>query len=268
MSARGAQHIQLPVSGVAVVRLPMHTHTATPYSTGFPSRLFTGWESQYVQGYVGLSASIQLAHCERSPVSVVPADPLLTPDDGALVAAMARADERAAGVLYDRHGGIMYGLALRMVADPADAEEVVLDAFAQAWKEADRYDTSRGSVLGWLTTIVRTRALDTIRSRGRRTKLVDRASQQLSEPAAMGEPVPPTDQAVEQQEIAQAVGAALQELPDVQRRAIELAFYEGLTHQEVAERLREPLGTIKTRIRSGMLKLRDMLDALAPEHSS
>ena len=162
----------------------------------------------------------------------------------------------------------MYGLALRMVGEAADAEEVVLDAFAQAWREAGRYDTSRGSVLGWLTTIVRTRALDTIRARSRRAKMVDAASVRLDEPAAMGEPMPAPDRAAEESERAGAVSSALQLLPEQQRHAIELAFFEGLTHQEVAERLREPLGTVKTRIRLGMLKLRDMLGGLAPEPAS
>lgn len=190
---------------------------------------------------------------------------LSTDDDLSLVAAMARGEERAASVLYDRHGAVMYGLALRMVTESADAEDVVLDAFAQAWRDASRYDTSRGSVLGWLTTIVRTRALDAIRARGRRAKMVDTAAATLDEPAAMSQGAPSPDRAVEERERAVAVSSALQALPDAQRRAIELAFFEGLTHQEVAERLREPLGTVKTRIRLGMLKLRDMLGGLAPE---
>ena len=186
-------------------------------------------------------------------------------DDFELVVAMARGEERAASDLYDRHGAVMYGLALRMVSEPADAEEVVLDAFAQAWRDAVRFDTSRGSVLGWLTTIVRTRALDAIRARGRRAKLVDTASVRLDEPAAMSQGAPAPDRAVEDSERNVAVGSALSALPEPQRRAIELAFFEGLTHQEVAERLREPLGTVKTRIRLGMLKLREMLGGLAPE---
>lgn len=186
-------------------------------------------------------------------------------DDLMLVAAMARGEERAATALYDRHGAVMYGLSLRMVGEPADAEEVVLDAFAQAWREAARYDTSRGSVLGWLTTIVRTRALDAIRARGRRAKMVETATVVLDAPAAMSEGPAAPDRAVEERERARAVGSALRSLPDAQRRAIELAFFEGLTHQEVAERLAEPLGTVKTRIRLGMLKLRDMLGGLAPE---
>jgi RNA polymerase sigma-70 factor (ECF subfamily) len=178
---------------------------------------------------------------------------------------MARGEERAASELYDRHAGVMFGLALRMVGESADAEEVVLDAFSQAWRDASRYDTSRGSVTGWLTTIVRTRALDLIRARGRRARMVDSAGANTEAPAGMGEGFPQPDRGVMAGERASAVAAALGTLPAPQRHAIELAFFEGLTHHETAERLREPLGTVKTRIRLGMLKLRDLLGHVAPE---
>lgn len=191
-----------------------------------------------------------------------------TDDDRALVVRMARGDDTAAGALYDRHGAVMYGLALRMVGEPADAEDVVLDALAQAWRDAVRFDASRGSVVGWLTTIVRSRALDAIRARGRRAKMIDHAFVRMDEPVAMGQGTPAPDRGVDDGERATAVIAALEALPHPQRRAIELAFYEGLTHHEVAERLREPLGTVKTRIRLGMLKLRDMLGGFAPEPTS
>lgn len=246
----------------------MHTHFA-PQISWRRSRLSFDWNPRYVQ-YIAARLPIGPVLCRGLPSLSIPsvAAPSPTNDDHALVQAMAREDERAAAALYDRHGGILYGLALRMVAEAADAEEVVLDAFAQAWKDAGRFDHTRGTVIGWLTTITRSRALDAIRARGRRSRMVDSASQQVGETAAMGEAAPPTDQAAEQGERAIAVSSALQTLPVSQRLAIELAFYEGMTHQEVAERLQEPLGTVKTRIRLGMLKLRDMLDALAPEHAT
>ncbi len=190
------------------------------------------------------------------------------PLDVHLIAKMAQGEESAASVLYDRHGAVMYGLALRMVGEAADAEEVVLDAFAQAWRDAGRYDTSRGSVAGWLTTITRTRALDLIRARGRRAKATDIASATLDEPAAMGSGFAAPDVQVQETERSVAVKSALNQLPTSQRAAIELAFFEGLTHHEVAERLSEPLGTVKTRIRLGMQKLRDALSGLAPEAAS
>lgn len=195
---------------------------------------------------------------------VVNAPPALE-DDGSLIAAMSRGDERAAGRMYDRHGAVVYGLALRIVKEVADAEEVVVEVFAQAWREASRFDGSRGTVLGWLTTITRTRSLDLIRSRQRRDRATDAASTMLDAPAAMGEGFRAPDALVEERDRATAVTEALRELPEAQRSAIELAFYEGLTHPEVAERLKEPLGTVKTRIRLGMLKLRDILATLGSE---
>ena len=186
-------------------------------------------------------------------------------DDVALVAAMARGEERAAGRMYDRHAAVVYGLALRIVKEVADAEEVVVEVFAQAWREATRFDGSRGTVIGWLTTITRTRSLDLIRSRQRRERATDAASTMLDAPAAMSEGFRSPDALVEETDRASAVAEALRELPEAQRSAIELAFYEGLTHPEVAERLKEPLGTVKTRIRLGMLKLRDILATLGSE---
>lgn len=201
-------------------------------------------------------------------ISYVPLDSSSDPLDIHLIAAMAQGDERAASALYDRHGAVMFGLALRMAGESADAEEVVLDAFAQAWRDAVRYDTSRGSVAGWLTTITRTRALDAIRARGRRARMTDTATATLDEPAAMGSGFAAPDVQVQETERAVAVKSALDQLPVPQRQAIELAFFEGLTHHEVADRLSEPLGTVKTRIRLGMQKLRDALSSLAPESVS
>ncbi len=187
--------------------------------------------------------------------------------DAALVSAMARGDQQAAARVYDRHVATVFGLALRMLGEVADAEEVAVDVFAQAWREAARFDGTRGSVVGWLTTIARTRSLDMIRSRKRRDRATDSAGTMLDAPAAMGEGFKRPDALVEDADRASAVSLALRALPDTQRDAIELAFFEGLTHPEVAERLREPLGTVKTRIRLGMHKLRDSLAGLASERA-
>lgn len=211
--------------------------------------------------------SVRILGGAHYPLFVTPTeDP--TVSDADLIAAMARGDERAAAVIYDRHAASMFGVALRIVGESADAEEVVLDAFSQAWREASRYDGSRGSVLGWLTTITRTRSLDLVRARGRRVKATETAGVSLDEPAAMGTGFDAPDVLVDDRERSQAIYGALTQLPAPQRHAIELAFFEGLTHHEVAARLQEPLGTVKTRIRLGMLKLRDTLAALAPERAT
>ena len=181
-------------------------------------------------------------------------------EDQKLVMAMARSDERAAAQLYDKYSAAMFALAFRIVGESADAEDVVLDAFTQAWNSAARYDGERGSVLGWLTTMTRTRALDLVRGRGRRTKAVDSASRSMGDdPVAVAGSAPSAVDVVELGERADAVTSAMAVLSGLQRNAIELAFFEGLTHSEIAERLGEPLGTIKTRIRLGMQKLRDVL---------
>lgn len=186
--------------------------------------------------------------------------PSVVPSDAQLVAAMAGGNERAAAALYERHSAVMYGLALRMVSEPADAEEVVVDSFAQAWRTASSFDTDRGSTVGWLTTIVRTRSLDMLRSVLRRSRMAARVIALSDEPVGMGESFPAPDALTIDHERGREISWALTTLPAAQRLALELAFFEGLTHQEVAMRLSAPLGTVKTRIRIGMQKLRTQLE--------
>lgn len=190
-------------------------------------------------------------------------------EDQTIVAAMARGDERAAAQFYDKYSAQMFALAVRIVGEGADAEDVVLDAFTQAWNKASTYQSDRGSVLGWLTTMTRTRALDCVRSRGRRTKAVDTASRTMGDdPVGVAAAAVSASDYVELGERADAVNNAMTVLSGQQRNAIELAFFEGLTHTEIAERLGEPLGTVKTRIRLGMQKLRDVLRELPQEMMS
>ena len=186
--------------------------------------------------------------------------------DRALVASMAAGDDEALGTLYDRHGRTAYALAYAIVAERADAEEVVADAFGQAWRSAGQYDPERGSVGAWLSTITRARALDLVRGRGRRVRAHERAAHAdadgLATPVA---PVESPDRAVERLETGSLVRRALGSLPEPQRRAIELAYFSGLSQSEIATELNEPLGTVKTRMRAGMEKLRALLRPLAEE---
>ncbi len=184
--------------------------------------------------------------------------------DRDLVARVAGGEERALGALYDRFAPSLYGMALRMTGEAADAEEVVLDTFSQVWREAGRFRSERGSTGAWLTMICRSRALDLIRARTRRGRATDRAAALDPEPA-LGQPGPAADEAVLATEQARTVAAALGNLPARQRTALELAFFDGLSHSEIAARLDEPLGTIKTRIRSAMLHLKAALAGLRPE---
>lgn len=177
---------------------------------------------------------------------------------------MAAGDERALGALYERHGSTLYALALAIVRERADAEEVVADAFGQAWRTALQFEPARGSVAAWLAMITRTRALDLVRARGRRTRAVERAALADAEGLAvpLGAVANAPDRGVEQQEARRLVTRSLAELPAAQRRVIELAYFSGLTHTEIAAELQEPLGTVKTRIRAGMEKLRASLAPL------
>src|SRR5688572_5321950 len=168
---------------------------------------------------------------------------------------LGQGDPEALGDLYDRHARPVYALALRILQDPADAEDIVQEVFAQAWTQARRYDVTRGAVSAWLLTVARSRAIDRLRARRARP---DRAGIDLS-PADIVDPVPRPDTQLLSSEQVRVVRAALAELPRLQRVALELAYYEGLTHSEIAEQLEQPLGTVKTRIRQALLKLRDAM---------
>src|SRR6188768_1512902 len=175
--------------------------------------------------------------------------------DHAALARMARGEGDAVAELYDRHARPIYSLALRILGDTTEAEDIVQEVFSQAWKQAGRYSASRGAVAAWLLTLARSRAIDRLRAKRARPGEVsgERAADQLVDSG------PPADSLVLSSEQVARVRAALDELPLLQRAAIELAYYEGLTHAEIADRLEQPLGTVKTRIRLAMLKLRDVL---------
>jgi RNA polymerase sigma-70 factor (ECF subfamily) len=175
-------------------------------------------------------------------------------DQGALER-ITRGDHDALAELYDRHGRLVYSLALRIVRDQGDAEDVVQDVFSQAWKQAGRYDARRGQVIAWLLNMARSRAIDRVRGRSARPAAVADDTAMLDLPDAS----PPADEQLVWAGRAAQVRSTFEALPLVQRIAIELAFYEGLTHSEIAERLELPLGTVKTRIRQGLLKMKERL---------
>jgi RNA polymerase sigma-70 factor (ECF subfamily) len=168
---------------------------------------------------------------------------------------MARGDSDGLADLYDLFAARVYSLALRILRDAHDAEEVVQDVFAQAWRSAAGYDASRATVGGWLLMMTRSRALDRLRATRAHGRALPSAEADPDElPAAF----PGADLVAISDEQAKQVRRALDELPAEQRRALELAYFEGLTHTEVAERLSQPLGTVKTRIRLGLMKLREV----------
>lgn len=173
------------------------------------------------------------------------------PDPESLFRRLTGGDAAALGELYDRYAGLVNGLALRILRNTAEAEDVVQEVFVQIWRQAERFDPERGSPAAWLCAIARTRALDRLRRRASRR---EEPSEAARGPGAS--PAPRTEEAL-------AVRKAMEGLTPDQRHALELAYYEGLTHTEIAARLGEPLGTVKTRIRSAMIRLRDVLGPLS-----
>lgn len=177
---------------------------------------------------------------------------------GDLIARTARGDEHALRDLYDGTGGTVYAVALRILGDAALAEEVTMDVFMQVWNQAERWDPARGAPLTWLATLARSRAIDRRRVGAAQRAQTDTLADLPETPHAG--PGPEEDVAVAERR--RLVRAALAGLSPGQRAALELAWFQGLSHAEVAARLSAPLGTVKTRIRTAMAALRDALEPL------
>lgn len=173
--------------------------------------------------------------------------------DRALVARIESRDTDALALLYDRHSARLLGLAQRILGDTGEAEEILQEVFLYVWRAAATYDSSRGPVLAWLLVATRSRAIDRLRSRRPSVRAGSRGQNAALDPAS-GEDVE-ADAASREWEA--RCREAIGQLPQDQRRALELAYFEGLTHQEIAEATSSPLGTVKTRVRLGLMKLRE-----------
>lgn len=171
-----------------------------------------------------------------------------------LLGRAGRGDADALEALYRRHAPRAMGVALRVLRERGEAEEVLQETFIEVWRRAREYSPSRGTVEAWLLTIARTRAIDRLRSRAARGRMVEAKS---AEPAEAGQSLPDTLSAAAQD--ARRVQTALSALPGEQRLALELAYWEGLSQTEIAERTGQPLGTVKTRVRLALLKLAGLL---------
>ncbi|MDQ6905329.1 MAG: sigma-70 family RNA polymerase sigma factor [Chloroflexota bacterium] len=180
--------------------------------------------------------------------------------DEALVAAVARGDEIALGTLYDRYAASIYSLALRITGDRLTAQEVAQDTFLRLWKYAKDFDRERGAFGAWLFAIARRRSLDVLRSRQRQAKVADGTF--ISDGGTLPEPSQPDTS--EQIVLAHVISQAVATLPLAQRQAIELAYFGGLTQQQIATQMGEPLGTVKSRMRTAMETLRTRLHTLRP----
>ena len=191
---------------------------------------------------------------EQHPVRYNPA--ILTADsdprvDLLILERMVARDARAVGDLYDRHHRLLFGLIFRILKDRSEAEEVLQEVFVQAWTRADSYNAALGSPAGWLVRIARNRAIDRLRANAARARALDAAPL----PIPVASPEADAAQSEQQRTVARVLGA----LPHDQRELIEHAYFLGLTQTELAARFRLPLGTVKTRVRTGMLALRQQL---------
>jgi RNA polymerase sigma-70 factor (ECF subfamily) len=173
-----------------------------------------------------------------------------------LLRRVAARDRKALSEFYDQVAGVLFSTAVRILGDPQEAEEVIQDVFVQIWEKAPMFDIAIGTPFHWAVSITRNRAIDRLRSRQRRARVIEELREDMAPETEIYAPSTPENLDSEQISMVRgAVGA----LPLEQRQAIEMAFFQGLTHGEIAEKLKEPLGTIKARIRRGMLKLRDSL---------
>lgn len=186
------------------------------------------------------------------------------PDDD-LITAIARRDVQAFDALYERYGDLVYSVTLRIVGDVPAAEDAVQDVFLRLWRRPDQFDSSRGRFLTWLLKVARNRAIDERRSRGRRQRHEAGTALNIDGGIADDSDDPALAALLADQRV--AVRRALQDIPDEQRIAIEMAYFGGLTQQEIAAALNQPLGTVKTRIRLGMQKLRLTLATNQSRHS-
>jgi RNA polymerase sigma-70 factor (ECF subfamily) len=180
------------------------------------------------------------------------------PTDASLMERIVQRDAAALETLYDRYARPVYSLVLRISQQPASAEEIVQDVFMQLWRNAKHYQVTRGPLEPWLFTVARNRALDFLRlKREKQRRREDSADFDLR-PSAVVQPDP--EGAMDQSRRAEKVRTLMNSLPEPQRRAIELAFFEGMTHSEISTAIGEPLGTVKSWIRGGLLRLRESLE--------
>lgn len=179
-------------------------------------------------------------------------------DDESLMRLIVHANSQALSELYDRYGRLVFSLAYHSVGDPAAAEEITQDVFIRVWEKAATYRSEQAKVSTWLTSIARYRSIDILRRRGVRPEQNSVSWEEVSlnsMPAAEEDPEQITEKNLQERRVRKAIAS----LPPEQRQVLALAYFKGLTHMEIAELLGDPLGTVKTRIRLGMQKLRETL---------
>jgi RNA polymerase sigma-70 factor, ECF subfamily len=178
--------------------------------------------------------------------------------DPSLLARVVKGDQQAFSQLYDHSSTLLFTLAVRILGNREEAAELLQDVYWEVWRKVSRYDVGRGTPVAWLITLTKSRAIDRLRARASRGYQATN-SLEAETAAEVADPGPSPFETQADQELRIAVGTAVAGLPIAQQQAIELAYYEGLSHAEIASRLNQPLGTVKTRIKLGMSRLRESL---------
>lgn len=190
--------------------------------------------------------------------------------DEILIQQIAQGSTDGLGILYDRYGRLVYALGVKITGDAGQAEEIVQEVFLRVWQGASSYDSTRGKVFTWLFTIAHNMCIDEVRRRKNRPQAVSPSPDSEQDPVLMvpdSNPESNIEETVWSNEIARAVRDALQQLPPEQSRVIEMSYFQGLTHKQIAERLGLPLGTAKTRMVLGLKRMRQILGRLGFEPS-
>jgi RNA polymerase sigma-70 factor (ECF subfamily) len=202
----------------------------------------------YAKPMLSVQASFERVNDETAP-----------DQDGELLRRIGSGDRDAFAEFYDRHSTLMFSVACKILNNSTEAEDVLQETCVQIWEKSERFDPRLGRASSWAVTLVRNKAIDRIRASQRRTRLAEEAGAQQVIATEVSDSA---NEMIHGHEKAKKIQSAIVELPLEQRRAIELAYFSGLTQDEISKKLNEPLGTIKARIRRGLLKLRDQLEGL------
>jgi RNA polymerase sigma-70 factor (ECF subfamily) len=202
--------------------------------------------------------------CTDPPVAPLPKNKRVNEQenqdlDAELLRQITAGNRAAFGQFYDRHATLMYSIAFQILRDSGEAEDVLQETFVQIWEKAKNFNPELGKSSSWVAVLVRNKAIDRVRTLQRRSRLAEEAG---AESALANEFSETVNETIHGREKANLIQSAITELPAEQRQAIELAFFSGLTQNEISEKLHQPLGTVKARIRRGLLKLRDQLEGI------
>lgn len=237
-----------------------------PSAAGIPDFSFHGHPlARHTRNTVGMSFKNNQSSSQSKTTSANVSfhDGVSTAETGwrAHLSAVARGDESALATLYDATSSLVYSVALRILMNRSDAEEVTLDVYTQVWRQAAAFDPRRGNVGTWLVMLARSRAIDRARLRSNRSRREESGVETLR--LASNQPTP--EQAAADSQLTRQINRALAVLSPEQRQVIEMSYFFGLSHSEVAARLRQPIGTVKTRIRLGMMRLRAVFEVAVVE---